>query len=81
MSKFTQGEWIINGRGNVTDEDELYIAVIPFRKESEANTRAIKAVPEMYKALQELVPILESDGRLSIAYSIKKLLARIDGED
>lgn len=86
MANFTHGKWVINELGDVTDEQKgNYIAMISLRngneEEHEANARAIKAVPEMYKVLQELVPILKDDGRLGIAYSIEKLLARIDGTE
>lgn len=86
MSKFTQYDWFINRYGDVVDSRGAVIAEIHYgcdrsNEECDANARAIKAVPEMYRALEELIPILESDNRLVIAYSIKRLLERIDGTD
>lgn len=85
MSKFTQGEWFIDQYGDIVDSKGDLIAELDYEdrstEEYDANSRAIKAVPEMYGALEELIPVLKSDNRLAIAYSIEKLLARIDGTD
>lgn len=90
MSKFTQGKWYVDKCNNVVDEHDEDIAEVLYRaadderdypEEYIANARLIAAAPEMYRALEELIPILKDDGRLGIAYSIKKLLERIDGTD
>ncbi len=92
MSKFTQGNWVVYEREYVPEPENIRLtastSLIQTNRgedialvRNEADARAIKAVPEMYRALEELIPILEGDGRLSIAYSIKRLLERIDGEE
>ena len=87
--KFTRGKWFVENYYDVFSDnghEDVYIGALSGASydEVKANARAIAAVPEMYRVLEELIPILESNNRLAISamvHSIEKLLARIDGTE
>ena len=72
----TQGKWNIQNRGTnvplyILSEDKTVIAIVTWRKESEANAKLIAAAPELLENLIRLVDRME-ENELGHTSSVKR---------
>ncbi len=87
-TKFTKGEWFVNGYEIQSKNCSVELAKITVFNEGKANAHLIASAPDMYKKIEELNVLLLSLGHLvwdtidlgAVTNDNEELLSRARGE-